>query len=220
MWSDLAYPWRVCFEEAWEAWKVGCIPIGAAIIDKESNLIARGRNRIFDTVPTEKQINGNFLAHAELNTFLQMKSEDEEFRHACTLYTLVEPCPLCFGALYMSGVRKAYYACKDPLAGSADLLGKTPYLSRKPIRIKQWEDSELERVVHALQIAFYCDINQERYAVAMKAYDLSNPDSTNFGKYLQKTQWLNLMKEQQANAKSLYENLIFMYFEKFKKEKA
>jgi hypothetical protein len=53
----------------------------------------------------------------------------------CALYTTTEPCPLCLGAFYMSGLRTLHYAVHDPWAGSANLLGTTPYLSRKPIRV-------------------------------------------------------------------------------------
>ena len=28
------------------------------------------------------------------------------------IYTAVEPCPLCMGAIYMSGVRAIHYACR------------------------------------------------------------------------------------------------------------
>jgi hypothetical protein len=47
----------------------------------------------------------------------------------------MEPCPLCMGAFYMSSVRTLHFAARDPYAGSTNLLGTTPYLSRKPIRV-------------------------------------------------------------------------------------
>jgi hypothetical protein len=39
------------------------------------------------------------------------------------------------GMFYMSGVRTLYFAARDPWAGSVNLLGTTPYLSRKPIKV-------------------------------------------------------------------------------------
>ena len=44
---------------------------------------------------------------------------------ACIVYTTTEPCPLCMGALYMSGVRGLRFTSRDPWAGSANLLGTT-----------------------------------------------------------------------------------------------
>jgi len=32
MWNRLSIPWKVCFEEAWEAYCKGSIPIGAVLV--------------------------------------------------------------------------------------------------------------------------------------------------------------------------------------------
>ena len=74
------------------------------------------------------------LAHAELNALLELKLSTAEI-HSHTIYTTLEPCPLCMGAIYMSGVRTLYYASPDTYAGSTDLLGKTWYLAHKPIQV-------------------------------------------------------------------------------------
>ena len=54
--------------------------------------------------------------------------------HNYALYTTVEPCPLCMGAIYMAGVRQIYFASDDAYAGSTNLLGKTWYLGYKPVQ--------------------------------------------------------------------------------------
>lgn len=54
----------------------------------------------------------------------------------------------------MSGVRELRFAGRDPYAGSADLLGTTPYLRRKPIRIVRSESALLESVVSAQTVEF------------------------------------------------------------------
>jgi hypothetical protein len=36
---------------------------------------------------------------------------------------------------YMSGLRTLHYAARDPYSGSVNLLGTTPYLSLKPIKV-------------------------------------------------------------------------------------
>jgi hypothetical protein len=66
----------------------------------------------------------------------------------------MEPCPLCLGALYMSSVRQLHYACRDPYAGSVDLLSTTPYLRRKPIQVHGLESPEMETFLMALQCEF------------------------------------------------------------------
>ncbi len=78
------------------------------------------------------------LAHAELNALLALrpatwdKTAPNNPRH-WALYTTMEPCPLCLGAFYMSGLRQLHYAARDSYAGSVNLIGATPYLSVKPV---------------------------------------------------------------------------------------
>jgi tRNA(Arg) A34 adenosine deaminase TadA len=150
-WDSLPLPWQVCLEEAWLAYAAGCIPIGAVITAPDGAIISRGRNRINDPFVQEGFIHNNKLAHAELNALIVLPEGVYDL-HTCTLYTLLEPCPLCLGALYMSGVRNLFYAAYDPWAGSANLLGATPYLSRKPVRAVGPSNPDLEQIVIAIQV--------------------------------------------------------------------
>jgi len=128
-WSELAAPWQTCWQEAWEACRVGCVPVGAVILDENGREISRGRNRIGADAPPG-QIGHSDLAHAEMNALIQV-ARTRINTHTCILYTLLEPCPLCMGAIYMVGVRTVAYAARDAFAGSINLLGATPYYSRK-----------------------------------------------------------------------------------------
>jgi hypothetical protein len=58
------------------------------------------------------------------------------------------------GALYMSDVKTVYYASHDPWAGSTNLLGTTPYLSRKPIKVFGPQNIVLENCMAALHTEF------------------------------------------------------------------
>jgi tRNA(Arg) A34 adenosine deaminase TadA len=149
-WSDIPTPWQVCLEEAWAAYSVGSLPIGAVLLSPHKKILLRERNHLNDNAPAGR-IGNNQLAHAELNVLLQLNRQQID-PHPCTLYTLLEPCPLCMGAFYMSGVRNLVYAARDPFAGSTNLLGKTPYLSRKPITI-QGPDPIVEDCIIAFQVA-------------------------------------------------------------------
>jgi len=151
MWDSLAPVWQACIEEAWQAYGAGSVPIGAAVADAHGQVIGRGRNRIADqsaapaSLPDDhpgrnRPVFNHDLAHAELNALLSLRAEawDETTpnnKRQWTLHTTVEPCPLCLGAFYMSGLRQLHYAARDSFAGSVNLLGATPYLSRKPIRV-------------------------------------------------------------------------------------
>ena len=153
-WESLPLPWQVCLEQAWLAYRAGSIPIGAAITAPDGAIISRGCNRINDPYVPDGMIHNSKLAHAELNALIVFPDGNYDFR-TCTLYTVLEPCPLCLGALYMAGVRKLYYAARDPWAGSVNLLGTTPYLSRKPVQAIGPSNPELEQVIIALQVVSF-----------------------------------------------------------------
>lgn len=144
-WSELQPPWQVCFEEAWAGFCSGSLPIGSAIFDQEGHLLARGRNHIYDDHVPPGQVSLNQLAHAELNTLLQVDRRNFDL-HTCTIYTSMEPCPLCMGAIYMSGVRTVHFGARDAFAGSTNLLRTTPYLSRKNIQAHGPASFELEKI--------------------------------------------------------------------------
>lgn len=149
MWETFSPPWQAALEMAWEAYCAGTIPIGASIADCDGRVVARGRNRILDDSAPSRQVWGDMLAHAELNALLDLKL-DQESRHSAELYTTMEPCPLCMGAFYMSSVRTLHFAARDPYAGSTNLLGTTPYLSHKPIKVMPPFDPALEVVLIAM----------------------------------------------------------------------
>ena len=142
-WETLSEPWQAALEMAWEGYCAGTLPIGAAVADHEGKVLSRGRNRSMDQCAPNKQIFGDMLAHAELNALIELQL-DQESRHSTALYTTMEPCPLCIGTFYMSSIRTLQYAGRDPLAGSTNLLGTTPYLKRKPIRVIPPFDRGLE----------------------------------------------------------------------------
>ncbi|HSQ16865.1 MAG TPA: nucleoside deaminase [Anaerolineales bacterium] len=151
--SEIIRPWQVCLEEAWDAYCAGSLPIGACVVDATGTILSRGRNRIEETQADVPYACGNTLAHAELNALLALKV-DRPTRHAAALYTTTEPCPLCLGAFYMSSVRTLHYAARESFAGSTNLLGTTPYLSRKPIRVYGPAEPVLEALVTALAVEF------------------------------------------------------------------
>src|SRR3981081_3786458 len=101
LWDQLAAPWQVCLEQAWIAYQAGSLRTGAATPDQAGIIVGRGRNRIFETVaePTETGwVSGNRLAHAEMNAVLSLDHVAVDLKQ-CTLYTTLEPCALCVGAI-------------------------------------------------------------------------------------------------------------------------
>jgi tRNA(Arg) A34 adenosine deaminase TadA len=210
MWVDLAAPWQACLEEAWAACLAGSMPIGAVVVDEHGKILSRGRNHRRDDLAEKGEICGNHLAHAEINALLKVADLDKATAHKSALYTTLQPCPLCFSAFYMSGLRELRYAARDAYGGSDDLLGKTPYLSVKPIRVFPPQDEELEQMIAALFIAdTLADINYQP-GLVMEEERKILPIAVEFGEFLYKEKWLLRMAQSKLTPKAMYENLIFL----------
>jgi tRNA(adenine34) deaminase len=87
---------RVALEEAEIAKAEGNSAVGSVIV-RDGEIIGRGRNLVY----TDHDIS----AHAET---VALRKTGEELKlidfHGCTLYTTFEPCPMCCGAILLSGV--------------------------------------------------------------------------------------------------------------------
>lgn len=152
MWDSISPPWQAALELVWEAYCDDCIPIAAVITDPDGDILATGRNRIRGKPSHHLGVHaGNRLAHAEVEALnkLDYASIDP---HSCVLYTTTEPCPMCLGAFYMSGLRTLHFASRDPYAGSTNLLGTSPYLSIKKIKVHKPHSPVLEKILMALYI--------------------------------------------------------------------
>ena len=211
MWIDLATPWQACLEEAWAAYCAGSKPIGAVVADGEGRILSRGRNHIKDEDAEKGEVCRNQLAHAELNALLKVDPISKTILHKSTLYSTLQPCPLCFGAFYMSGVRELCYAARDAYGGSDDLLGKTPYLSVKPIRVHPPQDAELEQMVIAMLTADTLAESSLRLDVVVEAERRIQPEAVEFGEFLFRDKWLPQMRKDQFTAKAMYDNLRYLY---------
>ncbi|MBE2220744.1 MAG: nucleoside deaminase [Anaerolineae bacterium] len=150
-WQTLSPPWQVCIDEAWQAYRAGSLPIGAAITNTNGSIVARGRNRIF-----EKEVNGEFIynsrtAHAEMNALFTL-DESQNPSGTCTLYTTTEPCPMCLGAIRISRMSECHFASRDPIAGSAALMKATPFMQEANIKMVSPHDPVLENILAAMLI--------------------------------------------------------------------
>ena len=209
MWADLCMPWQACLEEAWAAYCSGSIPIGSVVIDGEGKILSLGRNRIWNSaVPLPPgQVCHTELAHAELNALLAL-GIDQGDRRAWALYTTTEPCPLCLGAFYMSGIRTLHYASRDPWAGSTNLLGTTPYLSRKTIQVTGPQGNpQLEAIIVALFVEWELYLLRERLSVVREALQVIIPQGVRLGTELYHSGELRQMASNGTCAEVVYNHL-------------
>ena len=105
MWKDITGPWKVAFHNGWISFINGSIPIGAVIVDETDNIISTGRNRLFENTNLNSKI-----AHAETECLQNLDINKYPNVKQYTLYTSMEPCPMCMGTIVMSNVRKVKIA--------------------------------------------------------------------------------------------------------------
>ena len=100
--------------EAIAAGDDGDVPIGAVIV-RNGRIVGRGRNR--------REIDGDPTAHAEIVALREAAAAAGEWRLlGATVYSTLEPCPMCAGALVNARVSRVVYGCPDPKAGAIDSL--------------------------------------------------------------------------------------------------
>lgn len=99
--------------------KNGGGPFGAVIV-KDNKIISEAHNRVV--------INHDPTAHAEILAIRQASSilQSHELCE-CTLYSSCEPCPMCLGAIYWSGIKKVVYSCDRSDAEEAGFSDKLIY---------------------------------------------------------------------------------------------
>jgi len=81
-------------------------PFGAVLVDAQGQLIMEAEN----SVNTRRDITG----HAETNLIRKASAAfSPEVLTGCTLYTSTEPCAMCSGAIFWSGVSRVVYALSE-----------------------------------------------------------------------------------------------------------
>ena len=147
-WNELEKPWQVSFEQGWQAFKKGSIPIGAVIINEESNIISVGRNKVYENeTPNPK------IAHAEMECLFNLDILKHPNVREYTLYTCMEPCPMCFGTIVMSNIRKVKIASRDSYCGAVHYCEDDTYIASKNMQVS-FEGGILEAVQLVLQTYF------------------------------------------------------------------
>lgn len=102
---------RLALEEASLARTAGEVPVGAVIIRGEEFLAKAHNSPIALSDPS---------AHAELLAIRRASAGIENYRLAgATLYTTLEPCLMCAGAILQSRIERLVFGAADPKGGAA-----------------------------------------------------------------------------------------------------
>lgn len=104
---------RKALEAAAEAQNSDEIPIGACLINDQGELLAAAGNRtISDNDPT---------AHAEILVLREAARKIGNYRLTeTTVYTTIEPCAMCAGALVNARIKRLVFGAKDERFGAVE----------------------------------------------------------------------------------------------------
>jgi tRNA(adenine34) deaminase len=133
---------RAAIAEARLAARAGDVPVGAVAV-YQGQIIGRGHNR--------KEITNDPTAHAEILALREAAADRASWRLPnVVLYSTLEPCAMCAGALVQARIGTLVYGADDPKAGAVgsvyDLL-HTPFLNHRVEVIKGVLADEVEALM-------------------------------------------------------------------------
>ena len=110
---------RVALDEARKALDIDEVPVGAAIFDKNDNLICANHNR--------RELDQNPTSHAEILVLEEASQILGTWRlEDTTIAVTLEPDAMCAGAIVNARIRKLIYSAPNLKAGAAYSLYNIP----------------------------------------------------------------------------------------------
>ncbi|KAF0134108.1 MAG: CMP/dCMP deaminase zinc-binding protein [Candidatus Saganbacteria bacterium] len=120
---------RAALNEAEKAFIKNEVPVGCVAV-KNGKIIARAHNL--------RETLADPLAHAEI---ICMKKAAKKLGgwhlHKVALYTTLEPCLMCAGAIIHARIKEVYFGAKDQKSGSSKILIKNKVKTKKGILQKE-----------------------------------------------------------------------------------
>ena len=105
---------KIALKEAFKAYKAGDVPVGAVIV-KNNKIIAKAHNT--------KEKNKNAINHAEILVINKACKKLKTWHlNDCILYTTMEPCMMCCGAIIQSRIKEIHYILDNDQFGCLKLL--------------------------------------------------------------------------------------------------
>ena len=100
---------KKAFEEAKYAFFKNEVPVGCIIVNN-NDIISRSSNMV--------ELLNDSTAHAELIAITSAQNSlNSKNLDNCILYTTLEPCLMCYGAIYWSKINTIVYAASDKKRG-------------------------------------------------------------------------------------------------------
>ncbi len=113
---------KEALKEAEVALKEGNWPIGC-VIELDGKIIARSHNQVCS--------HRDKTAHAEMLAIKQVQDILYDNKQKATLYTTYEPCPMCFGAVILSKIKKVVAGIDLDKSGAMYFRDNLPLLFKQ-----------------------------------------------------------------------------------------
>jgi tRNA(adenine34) deaminase len=127
---------------ALEAERLGNLPIGA-VVTLEGRVIAEAGNSIL--VPHYHP-----GRHAEMEALGRVPVELWPRSREMTLYTTLEPCLMCMGAMLLHGIGRIVFGARDTEGGASEILSHLPIYYTDGVAVPQLSGPHLPKVCDAL----------------------------------------------------------------------
>ena len=104
---------KLALNEAIKADKKNEVPVGAIIVNKNGEIIAKAHNLV--------ETNNNSTCHAEkLVIEKALEIIGSRFLDDCDIWVTLEPCVMCAGLIKQTRIRRLYYGAEDKKGGAVD----------------------------------------------------------------------------------------------------
>jgi tRNA(adenine34) deaminase len=113
-----------------EAEHRGNLPIGG-VIALDGEIIASGSNAIWQ--PSQE-----LTRHAEMEALRAVPGHLWRRSREMTLYTTLEPCLMCAGAILLHRLGRLVFGSRDPWGGVSACLGSLPSFFKDEFSLIQW----------------------------------------------------------------------------------
>lgn len=111
----------LCLRYAIDAARKGNFGVGAILVDDRQITIAEAQNKVF-----HPYFRSDRHAEMEAITKFERATKGTVGPASYTLYSSLEPCPMCLTRILISGVGATFYAAANPDGGMSGLLDHLP----------------------------------------------------------------------------------------------
>jgi len=112
---DYPFFMKEALREARRALEAGQFPVGCVVVHRDEIVVTGSRSH-------SSQNDRNELDHAEMTALRRLTRLDKNIdRNDVVVFSTLEPCLMCYGALIVNGIRNIVYAYEDVMGGGTDV---------------------------------------------------------------------------------------------------